>query len=121
PDHPDIYEFDEPTPSGSTPLTEIEEEPEPETVPVADPDPTPAPKRIRTRARPEPAQTVSTGNDTMIRVVTGLGIGAVAIICFVLGTAWLALLSTVVVLACAFEVFDVLRRAGYVPATLLGL
>jgi phosphatidate cytidylyltransferase len=88
---------------------------------VADPDPTPAPKRIRTRARPEPTQTVSTGNDTLVRVITGLGIGAVAIVCFVLGTAWLALLSTVVVLACAFEVFDVLRRAGYVPATLLGL
>src|SRR4051794_25729703 len=38
-DHSDIYEFDEPTPSGSTPVTEVEAEAEPETAPVPDPDP----------------------------------------------------------------------------------
>jgi len=55
------------------------------------------------------------------RVATGVVVGAVALAAFALGTAAAALLATVVVVACAFELFEALRQRGYLPATLLGL
>lgn len=55
------------------------------------------------------------------RIATGVGIGVLALIVFAVGpVATLALAVTVVTLA-ASELFAVLRRAGYRPATLLGL
>lgn len=55
------------------------------------------------------------------RIATGVGFGVLALIVFAVGpVASLALVVAVVTLA-ASELFAVLRRAGYRPATLLGL
>jgi phosphatidate cytidylyltransferase len=51
----------------------------------------------------------------------GLAIAAVAIICFKAGPATTMVLVIAVLTLAAAEIFDVLRRAGYRPATLLGL
>jgi phosphatidate cytidylyltransferase len=51
----------------------------------------------------------------------GVAIGILALLCFKLGQVTTLLLATVVVSAAAIEAFAVLRRAGYQPATLLGL
>lgn len=62
-----------------------------------------------------------TGRDLPVAVVSGLAIGALALICFDLGTvASLAIVTAVVTLA-AVEALAALRRGGYHPATLLGL
>jgi len=56
-----------------------------------------------------------------IAIATGLVAAAVALACFRLGPGWSAALVTVVVTLCAAEAFAMLRRAGFRPATLLGL
>lgn len=61
------------------------------------------------------------GNDLGLRVAVGLGLVVALLICLVIGPVALMLLSTVVVLAAAVEVFDMLRHSGFRPATLLGL
>jgi phosphatidate cytidylyltransferase len=67
-----------------------------------------------------PRVTPST-DDLMTRVVTGVVLAAVAIVAFLVGRAGTAVLVTVIVAACAFELFEGLRRAGFQPATLLAL
>jgi phosphatidate cytidylyltransferase len=109
-EHSDLFSFDEP----------VREEPAPtRTVTPAAPQ---APPRQRAR-QPEPtyAEPAGGGRDLQSAVALGLGLGAVALICFKLGPLATMLLATVVVMLAAVEVFDVLRRAGYRPATLLGL
>jgi phosphatidate cytidylyltransferase len=54
-------------------------------------------------------------------VLTGVAILIVAILAFSRGTGGTAVLATVIVTACVFEVFTVLRRAGYLPAIPIGL
>ncbi|HEV3280088.1 MAG TPA: phosphatidate cytidylyltransferase [Acidimicrobiales bacterium] len=56
-----------------------------------------------------------------VRVGTGLAAAVVALLAFKVGTVASLVLSTVVVTFAAGECFGVLRRAGYHPATLLGL
>ena len=124
-EHSDLYDFDEPLPSGPTaavaaPDRNIDLDDEMDGGPVDSPSPT----RIRTRTRAGsdgPTSPSSGGADTATRVLTGLLIGAVALACFAFGTAATAVLATLIVTVCAFELYDVLRRAGYLPATLLGL
>jgi CDP-diglyceride synthetase len=55
------------------------------------------------------------------RIATGLGIAVVAVICFLLGSVATLVLAAVVVTLAAAEAFGALQRAGYRPATLLGL
>ncbi len=55
------------------------------------------------------------------RVLTAAVFAAAAFAAFSAGPAWALALASVVVFACAIELFDGLRRAGYRPATLLGL
>ena len=88
--------------------------------------------RIRTRV---PAETVDYGGgnghrggnggggdrDLPVAIAAGAGIGIAALIAFSRGPAWAAAFSTIVVLLAAAEAFDVFRRSGYKPATLLGL
>ncbi|MHB1485948.1 MAG: phosphatidate cytidylyltransferase [Acidimicrobiales bacterium] len=64
---------------------------------------------------PEPA------NSTTLRWTTGLGIGMVAIILLILGPVTALLLVLAVVFLAQAECYAVLRRAGYRPASLLGL
>jgi phosphatidate cytidylyltransferase len=54
-------------------------------------------------------------------VVTGLVAAAVAVVCFALGTVPTLILTTVIVGLAAAEFYEALRRAGYHPATLVGL
>ena len=87
--------------------------------------------RIRTRV---PAETVDYGGgnghrsnggggdrDLPVAIAAGAGIGIAALVAFSQGPAWAAAFSTIVVLLAAAEAFDVFRRSGYKPATLLGL
>jgi phosphatidate cytidylyltransferase len=61
------------------------------------------------------------GRDMTMAVVTGVGLGALALASFRIGTnATMALVTIVLVLAAA-EFFMALRRAGYQPAALLGV
>jgi phosphatidate cytidylyltransferase len=62
-----------------------------------------------------------TRDDLPTRVITGAILAAVAILAFVIGRAGTAVLITVIVAAAAFELFEGFRRAGFQPATLLGL
>jgi phosphatidate cytidylyltransferase len=101
-------------------------------------------RRTRTRARPprasrtrsEPPSTYpgtddlgspgmptrrSAGDDLVTRVVTGVVLAAVALFCFALGNAATAVLATVIVTAAGFELYEGFRRAGFAPATLIGL
>ena len=75
----------------------------------------PTPTGEQRPERPEPAS--STG----LRIGTGVAVGVVALVAFNLGTVTALLLALVVVTCAAGEVFAVLRRAGWRPATLLGL
>jgi len=56
-----------------------------------------------------------------LAVVTGVGVAAVGLLCFAAGTVATVTLAAVVVTLAAAECFAALRRAGYRPATLLGL
>jgi phosphatidate cytidylyltransferase len=56
-----------------------------------------------------------------LRVGTGLAVAVVALLAFKLGTVPSLVLVVIVVTFAAGECFGVLRRAGYHPATLLGL
>ena len=91
----------------------------------------PTTTRIRTRV---PAETVDYGNggnghrssgggdrDLPVAIAAGVGIGVAALVAFSRGPAWAAAFATIVVLLAAAEAFDVFRRSGYKPATLLGL
>ena len=62
-----------------------------------------------------------TRDDLPTRIVTGAILAAVAVLAFVIGRAGTAVLVTVIVAAAAFELFEGFRRAGFQPATLLGL
>jgi phosphatidate cytidylyltransferase len=59
--------------------------------------------------------------DLRTRVLTGLGIGLAAIILFRLGSLTALVLVLLIVTPAAAELFGVLRRAGYRPATLVAL
>ena len=100
---------------------------EAEAAPAARPQTT----RIRTRV---PAEPVDYGNDggngrgggggdrdLPVAIAAGVGIGVAALLAFRAGPAWAAAFATIIVLLAAAEVFDVFRRSGYKPATLLGL
>ena len=115
--HSDLFSFDEP---------EVTEEPD------LEPEPQPEPVRseaaaatsIRTRQRAEPARRSAPSGgdrDTRMAAIVGIAIMAVALVLFWAGPAFALVLATVIVTLAGVEVFDVLRRAGYRPATLLGL
>lgn len=55
------------------------------------------------------------------RSATAVVAAVLAIAAFAAGPAWAMLLSLLVVMLCAIEYFDALRRVGYRPATALGL
>ncbi|MEX2100556.1 MAG: phosphatidate cytidylyltransferase, partial [Acidimicrobiia bacterium] len=80
-------------------------------VPAADAGPTPP----RSSRRAAPA------DDIVTRVITAVVLAAVGLLAFTLGRAATAVLVTVIVAAAALELFDGLRRAGFQPATLIGL
>jgi phosphatidate cytidylyltransferase len=123
-EHSDIYEFDEPAPSGPTPAVAIGPE-DADTKDDFDEARATATTRIRTRRvrPPKPPKEPGTGQepDLLVRILTGVAILIIAGIAFSRGTGGTAVLATIIVTACAFEVFTVLRRAGYLPAIPIGL
>ena len=78
----------------------------------------PAPRRPRVPSG-DPRQ--ARGSQVGIRVGTGIAVAVVALLAFKLGTVPSLVLSMIVVTFAAGECFGVLRRAGYHPASLLGL
>lgn len=61
------------------------------------------------------------GANAGVRIATGIAAAVIALVLFALGTVPAVILCIVVVTFAAGECFGVLRRAGYHPATLLGL
>jgi phosphatidate cytidylyltransferase len=59
--------------------------------------------------------------DLITRVLTGVAIAVVALIVLKLGRAPATFMVAVIVGAAAFELYEAFRRAGYHPATVLGL
>ncbi len=55
------------------------------------------------------------------RAAVGLGLVAVLIVASLIGSAALLVLAAAVIVACAVEAYGMLQRAGFRPATLLGL
>ena len=84
--------------------------------------PSPPPRGGRRQApRFTPPRLRRPANDLTTRVLTGLGIGIVAAILFKLGSVTSLAMVVLLVTLAAAELFGVLRRAGYRPATLVGL
>ena len=84
----------------------------------------PAPRRLRRPvAGPDHGESGPHEDSSPIgiRVGTGVAVAVVALLAFRLGTVTSLVLTVVVVTFAAGECFGVLRRAGYHPATLLGL
>jgi len=102
-----------------------------------EPEPNPPPTRIRTRTpsdekgsrgpggrRPRLGASLgprASGRDNAQATIIGLALVAVYVVFSVLGPPFLVVLAAAVVLLITAEIFAVLRRAGYKPATLLGL
>lgn len=78
-----------------------------------------APRPAR-RERSAPAAARSRRNP-LVATATGLGVGAIGLVCFLGGAVSTLVLATVVVTLAAGEAFGTLRRARRRPATLLGL
>jgi phosphatidate cytidylyltransferase len=107
-EHSDLYAFDDPEPA-----------------PLPDDEPPVAPIRTRVRReaprREKPARGGGGGRDMGTAVITGLAIFAAYILVSYLGPAFVLVFATAIITACAMELFNVMRRAGYLPASLLGL
>ncbi len=83
------------------------------------------PARRARRSTPDPAgpgtSSSDRGSSIGLRVGTGIAVAIVALLAFKAGTVASLVLCLIVVTFAAGESFGVLRRAGYHPATLLGL
>ena len=114
----DLFSFDE-----REAAAELDAEADDDTLPGAT-----RTTRIRTRRPPEPPDpgpvpppARNGDRDLPLAIGTGVAFAAIALFCFWRGPAFTAALATAVVVLAAVEVYDVFRRAGYRPATLLGL
>jgi len=106
-EHSDLFSFDDPEP------VELEEQPSSVTTSIRTRQAPPADNGQRA---PVPAQ-----REMRTAVGIGLAMAAVALILFKAGPKPALVLVTAVVTLAAAEAYDVMRRAGYRPATLLGL
>ncbi|HVX20349.1 MAG TPA: phosphatidate cytidylyltransferase [Acidimicrobiales bacterium] len=70
---------------------------------------------------PEPPRETQSGRNLPLAIASGVVIGVIALVFFDLGTVTSAIIATVVVTLAAVEAFAGFRKAGYHPATLLGL
>jgi len=85
------------------------------------PPPTPTPIRTRAVAEDTAAGRPRRGRDNAQATLIGVGLGALFLIFAALGPKYLLVLAAAVVVFLNNELYAVLRRAGYKPATLLGL
>lgn len=111
-DESDMFSFDDP-------------EPEPERGPVLVDSSTTGPRAARNRPTAPPFDHAESGSgggrDMGTAVVVGIALAAVALFLFSRGPAAAMIIVTAVITMAAAEVFAVFRKAGYRPATLLGL
>jgi phosphatidate cytidylyltransferase len=63
----------------------------------------------------------ATGDDMVTRLITAGVLVAIGIVAFLVGRAATATLVTVIVAIAAFEFYEGVRRAGFQPATVIGL
>ena len=59
--------------------------------------------------------------DMLVRVVTALGMAALALLCLSAGTDATMVLATAIVVVCTFELFSALHARGFRPAAVIGL
>ena len=59
--------------------------------------------------------------DMMVRIVSGVGMAVLAMVCLSLGRGVTMVLATVIVGMCSFELFQALHARGFRPATLVGM
>jgi phosphatidate cytidylyltransferase len=87
----------------------------------------PGPARSRPGVRPRPSRDddeMGLGGerpDMLVRVVTGLGMAALALLCLNAGTDATMVLATAIVVVCTFELYTALHTRGFRPAALIGL
>lgn len=107
--HSDLFSFDEPEPEPAVdpPTAQIRTRPR---SPAADP-----------YGAPVGAPRGGGGRDLRSALLTGLGVGVLALVCFNLGAGATAILAGAVVVLSTAELYAALRQRGYAPATLLGL
>ncbi len=79
------------------------------------------PRPPRARPEGEPPGGEDARNDTLVRVVTGLGMAALALLCLNAGPDWTMVLATAIVAVCTFELFSALHTRGFRPAAVIGL
>lgn len=70
---------------------------------------------------PRGVRTQPSGRNPVIATVTGLLVGAIALLCFYAGPVAVLAIASVVLFLAAAECFQAFRTAHYQPATLLGL
>ena len=107
-EHSDLFSFDDPEPMESE-----AERPSPVTTSI----------RTRQASPPDNAALAPGADQREMRTAVGIGVAMAvgALILFKAGPKPALVLVTAVVTLAAAEAYDVLRRAGYRPATLLGL
>lgn len=115
-----FFGYEEEAPAGAAP-----------TPPTAPQEPRRVSSRPQARQEPQPEQGggrrrsagggALASNDLMMRVLTAVGMAAVALIALAAGREVTLALVTVLLVVSASEFFVSLRKVGYQPATLLGL
>ena len=80
-----------------------------------------APGPLEGEEPPAPVQGHGPPADLITRLLTGIAIAVVALIMLKLGTGATTILVAVIVGAASFELYEAFRRAGYHPATVIGL
>jgi phosphatidate cytidylyltransferase len=83
--------------------------------------PKPDPRGTLEEEEPAPAEPDHAPPDLITRVLTAVAIAVVALIVLRLGRLPTTLMVAVIVGVAAFELYEAFRRAGYHPATVLGL
>jgi phosphatidate cytidylyltransferase len=68
-----------------------------------------------------PSRAMPVRDDLMTRVVTGVVLAVIGLAAFALGRAATAVLVTIIVAIAAFEFYEGVRRAGFQPATVIGV
>ncbi|MEP6625441.1 MAG: phosphatidate cytidylyltransferase [Acidimicrobiia bacterium] len=89
-----------------------------------------AARRVRTTPSPRPRPSTRTEDplglgaerpDMVVRIVSGVGMAVLALVCLSLGRGVTMVLATVVVGLCTFELFQALHARGFRPATLVAI
>ena len=115
-EHSDLFSFDEPPPP--PPVSRPQPAPAAPTTQAAAPTTTtPITTRQPRQSPPEP----SGGRDMGAAIGVGVGLALVALALFKAGPKFVLALAVVVVTLGTVEVYDVFRRSGHRPATLLGI